>query len=118
MNVGVLPTLLNDYTRSMFPMKFFEYLAAGLPVVSTPLDFAKEPRAGLQVGGDASEFIAAIEKQLARGKLAPQEAKDAVGPNTWEQRLNKMLSIALPTSDQPDGMARSDGSGRAAEVRT
>ena len=34
MRVGVLPPLLNDYTRSMFPMKFYEYLAAGLPIMS------------------------------------------------------------------------------------
>ncbi|MBN3805312.1 glycosyltransferase family 1 protein [Paraburkholderia sp. Ac-20336] len=95
MRVGVLPTLLNEYTRSMFPMKFYEYLAAGLPVVSTPLDFAKEPRAGLEVGGDAHAFIAAIETQLARGKLSADEARAAVGENTWETRLDKMLAITF-----------------------
>ena len=98
MQVGVLPTLLNDYTRSMFPMKFYEYLAAGLPVVSTPLDFAKEPRAGLEVGGDRDAFIAAIEKQLARGKLSADEAREAVGENTWEARLDKMLAITFRRS--------------------
>ena len=30
-----LPLQCNAYTRAMFPMKFFEYLFAGLPVVST-----------------------------------------------------------------------------------
>jgi glycosyltransferase involved in cell wall biosynthesis len=105
MQVGVLPTLLNDYTRSMFPMKFYEYLAAGLPVVSTPLDFAKEPRAGLEVGGDAGAFIAAIEKQLARGKLSEDEAREAVGENTWEARLDKMLAITFRRTD-PGGTGK------------
>ncbi|SDQ32531.1 Glycosyltransferase involved in cell wall bisynthesis [Paraburkholderia fungorum] len=105
MQVGVLPTLLNDYTRSMFPMKFYEYLAAGLPVVATPLDFAKEPRAGLEVGGDAGAFIAAIEKQLARGKLSADEARDAVGENTWEARLDKMLAITFRRTD-PGGTGK------------
>jgi glycosyltransferase involved in cell wall biosynthesis len=95
MSVGVLPTLLNDYTRSMFPMKFFEYLAAGLPVISTPLDFAKEPRAGLEVGDTVDAFVAAIEKQLARGKLSADESLAAVGDNTWERRLDKMLKITF-----------------------
>lgn len=103
MRVGVLPTLLNEYTRSMFPMKFYEYLAAGLPVVSTPLDFAKEPRAGLEVGGDANAFITAIEKQLARGKLSAQEAVAAVGENTWERRLDKMLAITFAGHAPGDG---------------
>ncbi|MEX3764858.1 glycosyltransferase [Paraburkholderia phenoliruptrix] len=108
MRVGVLPTLLNEYTRSMFPMKFYEYLAAGLPVVSTPLDFAKEPRAGLEVGGDADAFIAAIEKQLARGKLTASEAVAAVGENTWERRLDKMLAITF--------QGRAPGDGRPASL--
>ena len=34
-DVAWLPLQCNTYTRHMFPMKFFEYLFAGLPVVST-----------------------------------------------------------------------------------
>lgn len=115
MQVGVLPTLLNEYTRSMFPMKFYEYLAAGLPVVSTPLDFAKEPRAGLEVGGDPEAFIAAIEKQLARGKLTADEARAAVGDNTWERRLDKMLGITFSGRGSDNGNVQHP---RGAEVRT
>ncbi|MFM0466127.1 MULTISPECIES: glycosyltransferase [Paraburkholderia] len=107
MQVGVLPTLLNEYTRSMFPMKFYEYLAAGLPVVSTPLDFAREPRAGLEVGGDADAFIGAIEKQLARGKLSAEEAVAAVGENTWERRLDKMLGITFERDARGGGLPAS-----------
>jgi glycosyltransferase involved in cell wall biosynthesis len=95
MNVGLLPTLLNEYTRSMFPMKFYEYLAAGLPVVSTPLDFAKEPLAGLEVAGNVEEFVRAIAMQLDRGRLTAEEAVSAVGENTWDRRLEKMLAIVF-----------------------
>ncbi|MFM0070179.1 glycosyltransferase [Paraburkholderia sediminicola] len=115
MQVGVLPTLLNEYTRSMFPMKFYEFLAAGLPVVSTPLDFAKEPRAGLEVGGDLEAFIAAIEKQLARGKLSADESREAVGDNTWERRLDKMLQITFHGRESGNGSVQQH---HGAEVRT
>jgi glycosyltransferase involved in cell wall biosynthesis len=91
MQVGLLPTLLNDYTRSMFPMKFFEYLAAGLPVVSTPLAFTEQMSDGLEIGGDAAGFEAAIERQLARGRLTQEEARLYVGENTWDARTAKML---------------------------
>ena len=36
-DVCLLPNRLNRYTRHMFPLKFFEYLSAGKPVVMTPL---------------------------------------------------------------------------------
>lgn len=94
--VGMLPTLLNDYTRSMFPMKFYEYLAAGLPVVSTPLAFTADVAEGLEIGASAPEFAAAIERQLARGRLSAEEARRYVGDNTWDARTAKMLASIQP----------------------
>jgi len=35
-SVGTLPIMINDYTRSMFPMKYYEYLAAGVQWWATP----------------------------------------------------------------------------------
>jgi glycosyltransferase involved in cell wall biosynthesis len=93
MDVGLLPTLVNDYTRSMFPMKFYEYLAAGLPVVSTPLDFTRDPLPGLETGSTVESFTSAIERQLANGKLSPTAARQAVGVNTWQGRLATMIQI-------------------------
>ncbi len=100
MSVGLLPTLLNGYTRSMFPMKFFEYLAAGLPVVSTPLDFTKGQPAGLEVAGTPEAFVQAIERQLQRGKLTREEAGMFVGDNTWDARTVKMLGYVWPEMGQ------------------
>ena len=36
-DAALVPYAINDLTRSVFPMKVYEYLAAGLPVVTTPL---------------------------------------------------------------------------------
>ncbi|EON11204.1 group 1 glycosyl transferase [Pandoraea sp. SD6-2] len=106
MSVGLLPTSLNTYTQAMFPMKFFEYLAAGLPVVSTPLDFIRGGFDGLEVGGTPDEFVAAIARQLHRGRLTADESSDYVGDNTWDARIAKMLDCIRPLLagfDQPDG---------------
>ncbi len=93
MDVGLLPTLVNDYTKSMFPMKYYEYLAAGLPVVSTPIEFAKDPRLEILIGSDALEFEYAIEKQLVKGRYNIDQSVLLVGDNTWDARLDKMLKI-------------------------
>lgn len=91
MNVGMLPSLINSYTTSMFPMKFYEFIASGIPVASTPLDFTKYVDEGLLIGKNTSEFINAIELQLSRGRLSKQDSELIIGENTWEQRTVKML---------------------------
>jgi glycosyltransferase involved in cell wall biosynthesis len=94
MDVATLPTLINDYTRAMTPMKYIEYLAAGLPIVSTPLAFTEVNCKGMEVAATPEAFAAALEKQLARGKLTDAEVADFVGEHTWEKRLQKMFAQA------------------------
>jgi glycosyltransferase involved in cell wall biosynthesis len=94
LDVGILPSLLNEYTRAMFPMKYFEFLAAGLPIVATPLEFTRTYTAGLIIGSTASAFAEGIRRQLQRGRFTDQEVKEFVGENTWEIRLQKMLCLA------------------------
>ena len=92
-DVGLLPTRINDYTRSMFPMKYYEYLAAGVPVVSTPLEFTRQQRAGMVIGDGEDAFIEAIGTQLAHGRLSAENARALVGEHTWAARLQRMLAL-------------------------
>lgn len=95
--VGLLPSLLNDYTRSMFPMKYFEYLAAGIPVVSTSLEFTKYANKAITVADNPEDFVNAIKAQLVNGRLSREEAEGFVKENTWEKRLFMMLNILNKT---------------------
>ncbi len=90
--VGLLPSLVNEYTRSMFPMKYFEYLASGIPVASTPLDFLQACKNGIVSGENAEEFVAAIAQQIKRGRLLDKDVNQFVGSNTWRARCLKMLA--------------------------
>lgn len=96
MQVGLLPSRLNEYTRGMFPMKYFEYLAAGLPVVSTRLAFIESTsQRSVAIGDDPEGFVRAIEAQLAAGRLTMQQSREFVGENTWQSRTRKMLETLL-----------------------
>ena len=63
-DVGLIPYVENDYTRSCFPLKLYEYLAAGKPVVASGLPelAGMEPDVVL-VDGPAA-FVDAIEAAL------------------------------------------------------
>ncbi|MDO6388175.1 glycosyltransferase [Uliginosibacterium sp. 31-12] len=93
--VGMIPSLLNEYTRSMFPMKYYEYIAAGVPVVSTRLPFLEEKTNLAEIFIDANSLIAAVEKQLSRDKISREASKAAVSGNTWAVRTRKMLDLTF-----------------------
>jgi hypothetical protein len=96
MQVGLLPTKINDYTRSMFPMKYFEYLAAGLPVVGTAQEFARTHHDGLETARTVAEIILALEKQLRHGRYQGQQAREMLHDNTWHARTGNML-VSIPS---------------------
>ena len=76
-DVCLMPFALNESTRFISPTKTLEYLAAGRPVVSTPIRDVVAPYAGIVAIADTPQaFVAACESALVR---TPQEvARDAV----------------------------------------
>lgn len=92
-DVAILPSALNDYTKAMFPMKFFEYLAAGLPVVSTPLPALAGYGSVATFCGDAASFVGAIERNLHDPNTNVAERQKAARENTYASRTKRMLDI-------------------------
>ena len=92
--VGLLPCLLNKYTEAMFPMKFFEYLAAGLPVVSTQLPALDKFQNCFLSGENSSEFIVSIKDALdGRSAIDPNYVSSIASKYTYEDRTIAMLKI-------------------------
>lgn len=93
LDVTILPNVLNEYTESMFPMKFFEYLAAGKPVVSVDLSALREYRNVVYIARSPQDFIRGIDEAL-KGNVAPLEERILVAKeHTYEIRTNKMLQL-------------------------
>jgi glycosyltransferase involved in cell wall biosynthesis len=93
-DVGLIPYLANAYTRSCFPLKLYEYLAAGKPVVATGLPelAGLEPHA--VVAHDADAAVAAVDAALDSLGDPDREARQAVAAqNTWETRTARLLDL-------------------------
>jgi glycosyltransferase involved in cell wall biosynthesis len=90
--VAAIPFRLTPLTHDVSPLKLYEYLAAGLPVVSTPLREVKNSEAPVIFAESEHEFARGLDEALALGKDR-QEFLDFASENTWEQRLNKIEAI-------------------------
>jgi glycosyltransferase involved in cell wall biosynthesis len=93
LDVGLLPTLINQYTDSMFPMKYFEYIAAGLPVVATEIKSLVAVNEDVAKMTSHKLFKKSIEDSILVKKFSPTKSKEIIGSNTWSTRLNKMLCL-------------------------
>lgn len=96
-DAGLIPYAINDLTRSVFPMKVYEYLAAGLPVFSTPLP-ALDGVEGVERSIDAAALVAAVERELALDSVSRREERSrAAAAHSWESRIAE-IERALPVS--------------------
>ena len=77
----------------MFPMKFFEYLAAGLPVVATNLPSLKEFADYVNFANSPEEFASQINDILAHSSTFDQlGVKKLVSNHSYRKRTEKMIT--------------------------
>lgn len=96
-DVAILANKSNEYTKSMFPMKFFEYLASGTPVVSTQLPALAGYSDVASFCGDAAEFVESVERALEEGGSKLEARLEAARGNTYHIRTKKMLDVLNAT---------------------
>ena len=95
--VAVFDVCLNPFRRSRVadsvnPLKVYEYLAAGKPVVSTPMEALRREPAGSMVAfaGDGADFCAAIDRALADGMNAAEARRAAAAPYSWDRLFSRL----------------------------
>jgi glycosyltransferase involved in cell wall biosynthesis len=98
-NVGILPFALNNSTKYISPTKTPEYLAAGLPVVSTPIrDVVRTygSEGFVQIADSADAFEAAIEKALNGNHPTDWPAIDKfLAENSWNNTWSEMNRLMV-----------------------
>lgn len=92
-DIGLIPYVRSELTDSIFPMKVYEYLAAGLPVIATPLP-ALEGVEEVAVASDATGFQRLIEAELSapEGHERRIERSRAAQSHSWDARLAEIAA--------------------------
>jgi len=93
-DAGLIPYARNELTDSIFPMKVYEYLAAGLPVVATPLP-ALEGVGDVLRAPDAPGIASLLDEALATDTQELRAARSsAAQSHSWDARMAE-ISAAI-----------------------
>lgn len=98
-DVAILPFIVNDLTLAANPLKMREYLAAGLPVVATPLPEVRKLDGLLRTAGTQEEFLGHVEAFLNEGRRGPSlEASGLMESESWDAKVEEFSRIIEATA--------------------
>ena len=95
-DVALNPFVINELTKAANPLKVREYLAAGLPVVSTAIREV-EVLGNCRIGHTHEEFISEIENALREPESEKTKRSQTVKNESWEARVEELRKIIAET---------------------
>ncbi len=92
-DISIIPFAINKTTVATSPIKLFEYMALGKPIITTDLPECRKYKSAL-VAKDHDEFLSLVDQALKISKdseyfkIMKQEAEE----NTWEARAKLIMN--------------------------
>lgn len=94
---ALIPYRLTEFTESVYPVKLNEYLAMGVPVVSTALPevaaYNEEHGGVVRVLRSGDELAPELDAALDEGALRREARVAAARRNGWDERVSKMTEL-------------------------
>jgi UDP-galactopyranose mutase len=96
-DVALLPFAINESTKFISPTKTPEYLAAGKPVVSTPIRDVVRPygeKGLVRIAETHTDFIKAVEDCLKEESCSPDwlaRVDEMLAENSWDKTWMRMM---------------------------
>lgn len=104
-DVCIIPYLLTDYTRNVYPTKLNEYLAMGKPVISSYLpeieSFNGKYDNIVYVGKNAEHFGECIKLAIKEDSESLRKKRIEIAKeNSWENRIEQMSDLIEAEADR------------------
>jgi teichuronic acid biosynthesis glycosyltransferase TuaH len=97
-DVCIVPHQESEFTESLNPIKLWEYLAAGKPIVSTNVAGFRRYSHLCHIASGAPAFIKACQTALQEGAEKVEARQAEAACHSWESRIDDLLAV-LQTSN-------------------
>ncbi|MCX6217310.1 glycosyltransferase [Spirosoma sp.] len=94
LHVGIIPFNCSEHTYTIYPLKINEYLAAGIPVVSTRFSILDDFDEVVDFVNEPAAFVEALKKSLAGvSDERVEEFIETAASNSWVHRAEEFEDI-------------------------
>lgn len=93
-DVCIIPHKVNEFTKSMNPLKLYEYLAAGKQVITTPVPPSDDFEKVIYIAKDKEEFNYYINESISTpySKFSKESLGLEIEGHSWSNRYYEMKS--------------------------
>jgi len=92
-DVGLIPFVRSPLTNAINPLKMYEYMASGLPVISTDLVEIRAMGAPVTIVHDATSFSNALDTAFEARNTNQATYLAYAAKNSWEARYAKVDAL-------------------------
>ncbi len=92
-DVGIIPLCLTDLSTAVNPLKYFEFVACGLPVVAPPQSKLTILEGPLYTYRNRDDIYIALKKALSVKEGGQSNLADYINQYTWKSRFEKIIEI-------------------------
>jgi len=93
-DVCMIPFKMNPLTQAADPVKFYEYLSTGKPIVTTALQELSPYKEICYFSDNEQEFVANIGRALSESDEAVRESRIRLArENSWDHRVEQILEL-------------------------
>jgi len=93
-DVCIIPHIDSLYSKSMSPLKIFQYIGSGRPIVSTMIAGVERFKEIIRIADDYDDFIKYIDEALIQdNEDISMKRIEVAKKETWDIRINEMYNI-------------------------
>jgi glycosyltransferase involved in cell wall biosynthesis len=92
-DVCMVPHLVTPFTESLNPIKLWEYLAAGKPIVATNVAGFRDYPDLVSVADSSDEFVSLLALASSESSDLPVQRQRAAKQHTWDKRVQTIEAL-------------------------